>query len=112
MHPAAVVSRVFSPFASLPFCANISRYTPLSCHSISSQPLVSCQYANHNLLSSAMGKSRSATVVIAYLMQEHNISPSEALSHLRQARSICEPNHGFMKQLELYGDMQTPQDVE
>ncbi|CAN9286345.1 unnamed protein product [Alternaria alternata] len=77
--------------------------------------LVHChsyQYANHNLFSSAMGKSRSATVVIAYLMQEHNISPSEALSHVRQARSICEPNEGFMKQLELYGEMQTPENVE
>lgn len=72
----------------------------------------SCQYANHTLFSSAMGKSRSATVVIAYLMREHNISPSEALSHLRQARSICEPNEGFMDQLELYGKMQTPEDVE
>jgi dual specificity phosphatase 12 len=59
-----------------------------------------------------MGKSRSATVVIAYLMQEHNISPLEALSHLRQARSICEPNDGFMQQLELYGEMQTPKNVE
>lgn len=59
-----------------------------------------------------MGKSRSATVVIAYLMQEHSINPSEALSHLRQARSICEPNDGFMKQLELYGQMQTPENVE
>ncbi|KAI1510643.1 Dual specificity protein phosphatase [Pyrenophora tritici-repentis] len=77
--------------------------------------LVHChsyQYANQKSFSSAMGKSRSATVVIAYLMHEHNISPSEALSHLRQARSICEPNDGFMKQLELYGKMQTPEDVE
>ncbi|KAI4714845.1 hypothetical protein J4E89_000526 [Alternaria sp. Ai002NY15] len=64
------------------------------------------------LVHCAMGKSRSATVVIAYLMQEHNISPSEALSHVRQARSICEPNEGFMKQLELYGEMQTPENVE
>jgi dual specificity phosphatase 12 len=59
-----------------------------------------------------MGKSRSATVVIAYLMQEHNISPSEALSHVRQARSICEPNDGFMQQLELYSEMKTPENVE
>ncbi|KAH8730131.1 protein-tyrosine phosphatase-like protein [Phaeosphaeriaceae sp. PMI808] len=64
------------------------------------------------LVHCAMGKSRSATVVIAYLMQEHNISPLEALLHLRQARSICEPNEGFMKQLELYGEMQMPLDVE
>ncbi|KAH4927970.1 protein-tyrosine-phosphatase [Parastagonospora nodorum] len=64
------------------------------------------------LVHCAMGKSRSATVVIAYLMQEHNISPAEALSHLRQARSICEPNDGFMKQLELYGEMHTPENVK
>lgn len=84
--------------------------TPLVRHSISLSHLY--QYANQNLFSSAMGKSRSATVVIAYLMQEHNISATEALSHLRQARSICEPNDGFMKQLELYGEMHTPENVE
>jgi predicted small secreted protein len=88
---------------------HIAHCTPLVRHSILS---LSCQYANHTLFSSAMGKSRSATVVIAYLMQEHNISPSEALSHLRQARSICEPNEGFWKQLELYGEMQTPENIE
>lgn len=60
----------------------------------------------------AAGKSRSATVVVAYLMQKHNINPSEALAQLRQARSFCEPNHGFMKQLELYRDMHTPTNVE
>ena len=59
-----------------------------------------------------MGKSRSATCVIAYLMQKHNISAAEALSHVRQARSIAEPNEGFMKQLELYGEMRTPDNVE
>lgn len=59
-----------------------------------------------------MGKSRSATVVIAYLMQKHNISPSDALAHVRQARSIAEPNEGFWKQLELYSEMQTPDNVE
>ncbi|KAF2184295.1 hypothetical protein K469DRAFT_688777 [Zopfia rhizophila CBS 207.26] len=64
------------------------------------------------LVHCAMGKSRSATCVIAYLMQKHNINASEALSHVRQARSICEPNSGFMKQLELYGQMRTPDNVE
>jgi dual specificity phosphatase 12 len=49
---------------------------------------------------------------MAYLMQKHNINAAQALSFLRQARSICEPNEGFMKQLELYGEMQTPDDVE
>ncbi|KAF2462529.1 dual specificity protein phosphatase 12 [Lindgomyces ingoldianus] len=64
------------------------------------------------LVHCAMGKSRSATCVIAYLMQKHNISASEALSHIRQARSLCEPNGGFMQQLELYGEMRTPDNVE
>lgn len=59
-----------------------------------------------------MGKSRSATCVIAYLMQKHHISVSEALSQVQQARPIVEPNEGFMKQLELYGQMQTPESVE
>jgi hypothetical protein len=45
-------------------------------------------------------------------MQKHNISASDALSHVRQARSIVEPNEGFMKQLELYGEMQMPDNVE
>ncbi|KAF2692250.1 dual specificity protein phosphatase 12 [Lentithecium fluviatile CBS 122367] len=64
------------------------------------------------LVHCAMGKSRSATCVIAYLMQKHNINPSEALAYVRQARSIVEPNEGFMKQLELYGRMRTPDNVE
>ncbi|KAF2653392.1 dual specificity protein phosphatase 12 [Lophiostoma macrostomum CBS 122681] len=64
------------------------------------------------LVHCAMGKSRSATCVIAYLMQKHNISASEALSHVRHARSIVEPNEGFMKQLELYGEMRMPDNVE
>ncbi|KAF2441602.1 dual specificity protein phosphatase 12 [Karstenula rhodostoma CBS 690.94] len=64
------------------------------------------------LVHCAMGKSRSATCVIAYLMQKHHISVSEALSQVQQARPIVEPNEGFMKQLELYGQMQTPESVE
>ena len=75
-------------------------------------PTLSSQHANVCALSSAMGKSRSATCVMAYLMQKHNISAAQALSHVRQARSICEPNPGFMKQLELWGEMHTPDNVE
>lgn len=59
-----------------------------------------------------MGKSRSATVVIAYLMQKYHISPQEALSQIRQSRPLCDPNEGFMQQLELYHSMQMPQNVE
>lgn len=49
-----------------------------------------------------MGKSRSAAVVCAYLMQRYHVGPAEALRRLREARPFCEPNDGFMAQLELY----------
>lgn len=59
-----------------------------------------------------MGKSRSATCAIAFLMQKYHISPAEALEQIRQSRPLCEPNEGFMKQLELYHEMQMPVDME
>ncbi|TKA82300.1 hypothetical protein B0A55_01459 [Friedmanniomyces simplex] len=59
-----------------------------------------------------MGKSRSATVTCAYLMQHHCITPDEALAQIRQARPLCEPNEGFWKQLELYHSMATPKEVD
>lgn len=59
-----------------------------------------------------MGKSRSATVVCAYLMQLYGITPTQALAQVRETRPFCEPNDGFMKQLELYHKMATPEDVD
>ncbi|KAK0277074.1 tyrosine protein phosphatase yvh1 [Friedmanniomyces endolithicus] len=59
-----------------------------------------------------MGKSRSSTVMSAFLMQRHGITREEALSQIQQARPICEPNEGFWKQLELYHDMATPKNVD
>lgn len=59
-----------------------------------------------------MGKSRSTACVMAYMMQKYHTSPEEALSRLRQVRPICEPNEGFMKQLELYHQMNCPQNID
>lgn len=76
-----------------------------------------------------MGKSRSATVLIAYLLWASRQGPPsqpvdsskdmvplpskplsvvEALEILRQGRPICEPNEGFMDQLHMYEDMNCP----
>lgn len=41
------------------------------------------------------GVSRSATVVIAYLMQEYELSFEEAFSKASKARPIIFPNIGF-----------------
>ena len=52
-----------------------------------------------------MGKSRSATLVMAYLMHKYHVSRDEALSQLREGRPVCGPNDGFMEQLQVYHRM-------
>lgn len=47
-----------------------------------------------------VGKSRSVTVVVAYLMKKHGMSVSEALKHVKSKRPIASPNSGFMLQLQ------------
>lgn len=60
-----------------------------------------------------MGKSRSATLCIAYLLhlQPSALSPRSALDIVRQGRPLCEPNEGFMEQLSLYHRMGCPDNV-
>ena len=79
-----------------------------------------------------MGKSRSATVLIAYLLWSSRqpappvpitdkdaaplppkpLSVLEAWMLLRQGRPIVEPNEGFMDQLYMYADMGCPTNSE
>ena len=59
-----------------------------------------------------MGKSRSATVVVAYLMHKLRMTPLQALNRLRESRGVCEPNSGFMHQLDAYHSMGSPNMVE
>jgi dual specificity phosphatase 12 len=53
----------------------------------------------------AMGVSRSATFVCAYLMWKYNIGSESALKQLREGRDRARPNAGFMEQLAVYGEM-------
>ncbi|KAL4398154.1 hypothetical protein HN51_002759 [Arachis hypogaea] len=46
------------------------------------------------------GKSRSVTVVVAYLMKTRGMSLSEALQHVKSRRPLASPNPGFIRQLE------------
>lgn len=52
------------------------------------------------------GVSRSATIVIAYLMRSLGVSLEDATAITQSARSSARPNEGFQEQLELFGDMQ------
>lgn len=51
-----------------------------------------------------MGLSRSATVVIAYLMKKYRIGYREALDKVRAKRYVY-PNPGFVSQLQKYKDL-------
>lgn len=54
-----------------------------------------------------VGVSRSATIVLAYLMLKQNMTLAEAIKKVKERRGIY-PNQGFLKQLinlhiQLYG---------
>ena len=48
------------------------------------------------------GASRSATIVIAYLMWTEKWKFEQALKYVQEKRPIVEPNEGFLKQLEIF----------
>lgn len=57
-----------------------------------------CFILDNVLVHCVMGRSRSATLVLAYLMVKHSLSVVDAIEQVRQRRCIL-PNHGFLKQL-------------
>lgn len=52
------------------------------------------------LVHCAAGKSRSATLVMAYLIMENEWTRKEAYEYVSRKRMIIEPNEGFMSQLK------------
>ena len=60
-----------------------------------------------------MGRSRSTTILIAYLLSvESSLTPSHALGRIQQSRPFAEPNSGFMDQLDLYSKMGCATDLD
>ncbi|KAJ9700230.1 hypothetical protein PVL29_005855 [Vitis rotundifolia] len=47
-----------------------------------------------------LGRSRSVTIVIAYMMKKHGMSLSQALEHVKSRRQLAAPNYGFTLQLQ------------
>ncbi|KAF6108359.1 dual specificity phosphatase 13 [Phyllostomus discolor] len=56
--------------------------------------------AGRVLVHCAMGVSRSATVVLAFLMIYENLTLVEAIQTVQAHRDIC-PNSGFLRQLQV-----------
>ena len=76
--------------------ANIARYFPTTCYFLRHQLL---ELKQSVLVHCMAGVSRSATIVLAYLMQCHGLSLATAFRHVRQRRPIIQPNAGFCSQL-------------
>lgn len=53
----------------------------------------------------AMGKSRSAAVVVAYLMARYGVGAEDGLRWVEEGRPVCEPNPGFKEQLKVWERM-------
>lgn len=53
----------------------------------------------------AMGKSRSAALVVAYLMWKFGMDAAAGLRQVCEGRPVCDPNPGFKEQLEVWGRM-------
>lgn len=58
------------------------------------------------------GVSRSATLVVAYLMKKYSIGVEEALQKVKNKRFCACPNAGFLAQLRLYEAMKNTLDEE
>lgn len=73
--------------------ANIKKYFNLSYDFINRAPtLVHC----------AMGISRSATLVCAYLIRKQEMKADKAIKFVKSKRWCVNPNPGFVEQLEKY----------
>ena len=53
----------------------------------------------------AMGKSRSAAVVVAWLMERFAVGWEEGLRRVEEGRPVCDPNPGFKEQLGVWERM-------
>jgi len=56
------------------------------------------------LVHCAAGMSRSATIVIAYIMQKKAMNLREAYQFVKKRRNMIQPNTGFIKQLLEFED--------
>ena len=56
------------------------------------------------LVHCVMGISRSATVCMAYMMQEHKMTLRQAYNHVKSCRNCIHPNTGFWEQVIRYED--------
>ena len=52
-----------------------------------------------------MGRSRSASLVMMYMMYKFKISADEAFNYVQSKRNVIDPNKGFRKALYQFEEM-------
>lgn len=57
---------------------------------------------NKVLIHCMAGRSRSVTILCAYIIKKFGMNVENALKSIKNKRDIIEPNQGFLKQLEQY----------
>jgi protein-tyrosine phosphatase len=60
----------------------------------------------------AAGMSRSATIVIAYLMWKQKMSLNDAFNFVKKKRPVISPNLNFMRQLQTFQDLLIKKDYD
>lgn len=58
----------------------------------------------HVMIHCWAGISRSASIVIAYLINKHKMSYDIAFKHVQSKRSFIYPNEGFVRQLKSFAE--------
>lgn len=96
--PAIGIEKHFTDIEYLSFPIYDSPYTNISKYFDECIDFIKTSKGNV-LVHCAMGISRSATIVIAYLIIEKKMSYTEAYLYLKNKRNIINPNEGFQKQL-------------
>lgn len=92
-YPSEFIYKVINVL-DMPF-ANISIHFPEALAFINQ----ALSYGGKVLVHCYAGVSRSATIIVAYLMQEKHMTFMEAMQHVRRRRPIACPNFGFQRQL-------------
>lgn len=77
---------------------NIIHYFDISNHFIDNI----IQKKQKILIHCIAGRSRSATLLIAYLIYKYKYSVNDAIKLLKEKRNIVEPNQNFINQLHTY----------
>jgi len=57
---------------------------------------------NSILVHCAQGRSRSSTVVVAYMMWKNSVSYEDAICEVQKKRAMAQPNPGFQTQLQAF----------